>query len=444
MSVRLLFLTSHYFYQPTVDALRRLTLPCETTVIPYDDYCHITQLYAENADLYDACLTSGVVAMNAILMVYPHPSKPLSYFQVSENGLHRDILKVILDTQSMDLSRIAVDFLVAIGDGYSVADFLKIDELDSVYKENMMLTRRIGVHTDRTVEHTVLEKITKLWNAGAIDLVICQYSSIVPMLQERGIPFRCPFVSDHRLNDVIQSILVKLELRSLHDNHPAIVQVFPRHNPDSSVERIQTLHSLLREYIHTNLIDCVLQENNSCCVMISTLRILRFLTDDFQRCRICNWLEEKVNFPVSVGYGIGTTVTHAMNNVQIASKEAKILGKSFVVDSNGNLIGPLNSVERMVIPSQSLPDVSDIARRCSLSAMTIQKLLAIIQSNGSDKITTQDLAVRLETTVRNANRIMLNLCRGGIAHPVYTLTSHSRGRPIQVYALDFDPLIRNA
>ena len=133
-----------------------------------------------------------------------------------------------------------------------------------------------------------------------------------------------------------------------------------------------------------------------------------------------------------------------MNNVQIASKEAKILGKSFVVDSNGNLIGPLNSEERMVIPSQSLPDISDIARRCSLSAMTIQKLLAIVQSNGSDKITTQDLAVRLETTVRNANRIMLNLCRGGIAHPVYTLTSHSRGRPIQVYALDFDPLIRNA
>ena len=44
---------------------------------------------------------------------------------------------------------------------------------------------------------------------------------------------------------------------------------------------------------------------------------------------------------------------------------------------------------------------------------------------------------KMNTTIRNANRIMLNLCRGNVAKPVYTQTTHSRGRPIQVYALDF-------
>ena len=94
----------------------------------------------------------------------------------------------------------------------------------------------------------------------------------------------------------------------------------------------------------------------------------------------------------------------------------------------------------MVIAAKSLPDAGEIARRCNLSAMTIQKLMAIIHSSGSNKITTQDLAERLDTTVRNANRIMQNLCRGNIAKPVYTQSTHSRGRPIQVYALDFDSL----
>jgi hypothetical protein len=75
-------------------------------------------------------------------------------------------------------------------------------------------------------------------------------------------------------------------------------------------------------------------------VVISSLRIIRFLTDDFQKCRICGWLEQKLGYAVSVAYGIGTPFSHAMNNVQIASKEAKLLGQSFVVDSNGNLIGP--------------------------------------------------------------------------------------------------------
>ena len=66
MSVKLLFITSHYFYQPTVDALARLDIPCETTVIPYEDYSHISEVYGMYADKYDACLTSGIVAMNAI------------------------------------------------------------------------------------------------------------------------------------------------------------------------------------------------------------------------------------------------------------------------------------------------------------------------------------------------------------------------------------------
>jgi predicted ArsR family transcriptional regulator len=64
--------------------------------------------------------------------------------------------------------------------------------------------------------------------------------------------------------------------------------------------------------------------------------------------------------------------------------------------------------------------------------------MSIVQNNGSNKITTQDLAMRLDTTVRNANRIMQNLCKGNIAKPVYTQSSHSRGRPVQVYALDFE------
>ena len=437
MPVKLLFITSHYFYQPTVDALARLKPDCETKVVPYDDYNHISRLYGEYMDSYDACLTSGVVAMNAILMAYPQPKKPLHYFQISANALHRDILRVILDTGSMDLSRIAMDFLVAIGGGYSVADFLKLEELNSVYTENSHLTRRIGVQNGHTVEHYVLEKITGLWKSGAIDLVICQYSSIVPALQQRGIPVRCSFVSDQHLNSVIQEVLIKMELSQHHENHPAIIQIFPRYSMGKDSNVVPLMRDLLQEYVRGNLIDCILQENDSCCVIITTLRVLRFLTNEFQVCRISSFMENRLDFPISVAYGIGTSVAHAMNNVQIASKEAKLTGSPFVVDTNGNLIGPLNSENRMVIASHSLPDASDLAKRCSLSAMTIQKLQNIVCSNGSDKITVPEMAQKLNTTVRNANRIMQNLCRGNVARPVYTQTTHSRGRPIQVYVLDF-------
>ena len=282
MSAKLLFITSHYFYQPTVDALARLKPDCETKVIPYDDYIHISELYGQYADSYDACLTTGMVAMNAILMAYPHPSTPLYYFQISANALHRDILKVMLDTGNTDLSRIAMDFLVAIGGGYSVADFLKLEELDGVYSENTSLTQQIGIRDGHTVEHFVLERITALWKSDAIDLVICQYSSIVPMLEQRGIPFRCSFVSDWHLNSVIQDILIKIELNRHHENHPAIVQIFPRYSTETAPQKISAIGELLQSYTRSNLIDCVLQENDACCVLITTLRVLRFLTEEFQ------------------------------------------------------------------------------------------------------------------------------------------------------------------
>lgn len=438
MDIKLLFITSQYFAQPTRDALARLNIPCQTRVIPYDDFKHIAEIYGMYAHQYDACFTSGVIAKQAIEMVYPHPGKPLIPFQISPNALHRDILRFVFETRSTDFSRIAMDFLVSLDGGWSVADFLNMEDIERVYADNATHTRTIGTQNNFTIEKLVLERIIRLWENREIDFVICQYSSIVPRLQELGIPFRCSFVSDQQLKQLIQDVLVKIELNQLHNSHPAIIQIFPRHHTQDTSRYIRQIFELLHGYIHNNMIDCVLQENAQCCTIIASVQILRFLTNDFQECGITAWLESQIDIPVSVGYGIGTTVPHAMNNVQLASREAKLVGKSFIMDSGGNLIGPLSSENHMVISSSSQTDVSEIARRCNLSSMTIHKLQALVHSSGSDKITTQELAKRMGTSLRNANRIMQNLCQGNVAKPVYTQSSHSRGRPVQVYCLDFD------
>lgn len=437
MSFKLLFITSQYFYQPTVDALSRLKVPCETKVVAYTDFAHIAEVYTMYADQYDACFTSGVIAKQAIELVHPNPRKPLVPFQISPNALHRDILRVILDTQSMDLSRIAMDFLISIGEGYSVADFLKMEEIESVYADNARLTCSIGTADGYTVENLVFDKIVALWEQNAIDLVICQYSSNIPRLQALGIPYRCSFVSDQHLNSLVQEVLVRLELQRLHENHPVIAQVFSAQASMLTPEQYQVLRHHIQQFVKSNLMECVIQESNGCCILITSVKILRFLTADFQSCLLSSYLEDKLDFSILVAYGIGTTVPHAMNNVQIASKEARIVGKPFIVDSSGCLIGPLNSEKHMVLSASDMTDVSEIARRCSLSTMTIQKIITILRSIASDKITTQDLATHMHTTIRNANRIMGNLCKGGVASPVYTQATHSRGRPVHVYALNF-------
>lgn len=437
MSARILFLSSRYFYQLTVNALDRIRPDCETKVVCYDRIEQICAVYDQYAEECDAVFITGTSARHVLEQHCPNWQKPLVAYQVDSDALHRYILRMTIEMENLDFSRIAMDFMVPLEYGFSVVDFLKLDDMTMLIRQNAVLTEGARLRGSENMEQLILKRIVQLWQQGAIDMVLCLYPSVVPLLQERGIPFRCPFISDGHLKRLIQDALVKIELNRLHDNHPAILQIFPYHMDDSVGKQLWQISACLKRYVEDNLIDGILQDTKDCCILISTMKIIRFLTNDFQFCRLASYFEEKLGFPVAVGYGVGTTISHAMNNVQIASKEAKILGKSFVVDSNGNLIGPLNSEKWMVISSQQLPDVSQIAKRCGLSAMTIQKLASIVRNTGTDKITTQELAQWLNTTIRNANRIILSLCKGGAARPVYTQTSHSRGRPIQVYLLDF-------
>lgn len=433
ISARILFITSRFFLQPTLDALKKLDPACESLVLPYDNFQHISQVYQENIGSFDACFVSGIGAKTAIEQACPDITKPLVHFQTSPNALHRDILRLAVKNQSLDFSRIVMDFLFPLDTGYTVSDYLAIEDLSLVDRK----TRECICTHAWDVEEFILAQIRKLWEANAIDLVICQYSSIQPALAAMGIPVHCPYLQDRSLDALIQEVLLKLELSRLHDNHPAIIQVFPRHLSSMTKAQQQQLSWNMKNFLKPHMLEAVLQVNATCCTLITSLRVLRFLTREFQVCHIAAFLEDKLDFPVCVGYGIGTTATHAMNNVQIASREAKLKGKSFVVDTNGSFIGPLSSEKRMVLSVNAMPDVSDIAKQCNLSVMTIQKVMTSLQNIGSDKITTQELASRMDTTIRNANRIMQNLCRGGIAVPVYTQSSHSRGRPIQVYALNF-------
>ena len=437
MQTRILFLTNTYCYQPTVDALQRVAPDCETLVKVYHSFDEIPQLYLQWEDWCDAVMLCGTTAKHLLELAFPSSQKIITAYQVDSDALHRDILRLAIERQNLDFSRIAVDFLVPIEGGCSVVDYLRQDDMSLFIHKNECLAEAVRSTPGLSMESLILDGIVSLWNRKEIDMVLCLYSSIVPDLIELGIPFRCPFISDGHLNRLIRDVRTRVELRQLHENHPAVIQIFPRNPSAVSAGQLEQLHTAINRYFQSNLIEIVIQKTAVSSYAISTLQVIRSLTKDFQVCDISSHLSQVLDFPVNAAYGVGTSVSHAMNNVQIASKESALLNQPFLVDSNGTLIGPLGSEKRMVISADSMPDVSNIAKKCSLSAMTVQKLISMVETTGSDKVTIQELSQYLGTTIRNANRIMLNLCKGGVAKPVYTQTSHSRGRPIQVYAMNF-------
>lgn len=437
MNKKIVIITSHYFHAPTEAALKRLQLDEEITVVPYDNFEHISKVYEVYAPTTDGFLVSGSSAKAAIELSKPSILRPIVAFQVDSDALYKELLLLSLEKRDQDFSRVVMDFLLPQGEKYSVVDYLNRSEIDSVYAMNTSWLQHIGSQEIGGAENTIMAKILELWINKAMDMVICVYSSLVPALKALNIPYRCPFLSDHQLQNLIHQVEAKIEMEQLMDNLPVIVHVMPHKQDEASPETIQTLFRLCRQFLKDNLIECVEQESDHALILYTSVQTLRVITDNYESCQLCSYLNSRMDCRFIAGYGIGSTLKHAQDNVQIALREAKFSGYSYIKDAGGNLIGPLGRETRMVVDTKAFSNISRIAKHCNLSTMTVQKLIASVKQSGSDKITTPELAKRLGITIRNANRILSNLRSGGVAVPVYTQTTNSRGRPVQVYSLNF-------
>ena len=224
----------------------------------------------------------------------------------------------------------------------------------------------------------------------------------------------------------------------MRSNLPVIINVSPRSSTDNTPENIQKIYVCMEDFFKKNLMNCIPQEVDNHCSALTTVEMLQHITHNNKVCELNEFLTGKLHFECAVGYGIGTNFDNAIRNSVNARKEAVQFGKSFIQNENGDMIGPLGSSDRKVIQNQYVQNLGKIAKQCNLSPVTIKKVLSSTHAAGSNKITTHELAERMGSTVRNANRIIQNLENGGVARLAYTQTTNAKGRPVKVYELDFN------
>lgn len=436
MRSKIVVITSHYLCKPTQQALERLQLDCDTLVTPYDNFDQISQVYDRYADEADGFLVSGHGAVAAIWMQEHETIKPIISFQLDSAALYKSLLELFLNNRQQDARRVVLDFMVPLQGGCSVEDFLHRSEIDSLTPNTVTRVREMGTDSSSGVEQYILSTILEMWERKALDMVICQYSSLIPQLEEHGIPYIYPFLSDSHLKDLVHEVLTKVALEKMRSNLPALIWVSPRSAQDCGDENRAAARRWITQFFKDHLAECIVQENSGYLSMLTSVQTVRYFTRNSTVCTLSKYLAEKLDFEVAVGYGIGGTVLQAMNNAQAAARESMFAGSSFIKDENGDLIGPLGADHNMVVGSNTTQDIAAIAKQSNLSTMTIQKMMTNVRMSGTNLITTQELARRFGVTVRNANRILSNLEKGGFARVVYSQASNSKGRPVKVYELD--------
>lgn len=436
MSMKIAVITSQFLRRHTEASLERLSrqdIGCETLLLTYKTFACLPDLYDQYAEKVDGFLVSGQVTLAAIEGKKHAVRKPIMYFQADTTELYKSILCYLLEHPGADISRIILDFLLPLEGGPSAEKLLREMELPVLEAQVNAWIRTMEIGQLERLEAAIAERIMALWTAGKVDIVICLFSSIAPLLKAHGIPCDCPRVEDAHLMDLIHRLQMKIELERLRAYMPAAVNISPRGK--STAEQMGALHQYLAQFLHENLLECVLQEESECCYLFTTVSVMHYLTDHCRSCKLSAYLDRELPFPTAVGYGVGSDISCARLNAQVARKEAEFSGKSFIRNERGELIGPLGTEKSLIIRCQSVQNVGEIAKRCGLSTLTIQKVAASMKQSGSSKMTNQELANRFGVTVRNANRILNRLVEGGYAQVVYVQAANSKGRPVKVYEL---------
>ena len=328
------------------------------------------------------------------------------------------------------MNRLIIDFMIPLEGGITANDFFKWMDLNYDKSHIDIWSETLNRENFAKLEGQIINEILRLWNMDAIDMVLCQYSNLIPILEEHNIPYRYPIPTPLFLKDLTKRFMYILSLEYMRENLPVVISIFASDNSLNTEENIQLIAHHTNKFFQSNAINCVIQEEKSHCSTIITVENLHQITNNEKNCNLSVYLNKYIDFEISIGYGIGINLEMAVNNAYTAQRESLLSGKSFVFTENGNLIGPLSSKECMVIENQAIYDIGKIAKNSSLSAITIKKIIAIIKINNSNMITTQDLSLHLKSTVRNANRILKNLEKSGYAKITSTQTTNTKGRKV--------------
>ncbi len=439
MAEKIILITTHFLHQFYEEAFKRISPGIDWEIHEYENFGTIGKVYSNLQDQADGFLITGNVALNAIMNSVDSLNKPIRTVEMDLANLYKMVLNLKIENKELDLKRIILDFLIPLKTDYSLLDIVrnpspndKLGILFNKWYEECPPSELVSL------EENIIKVIEKLWKNQEIDFVLCVYSSIVPVLEKKGIPCQYVFPSDDNILMAAADLVNRIKIDQLSENLSLVISISPvsaRKGKASDWEMI-SLHKALLEFKQQEISDMLIQQEKDGLTVMMSLKKSRRIEMGFSG-KIENYLEKVLDFKTDIGYGIEKSIIKAHNNARKAKKESVIYEKSFLIDENNRMIGPLLSDHEITVSQDITSEIKDIARQAHLSTLTIQKLMSIKKLTGSKEITSQEIAGHLNMTIRNANRILANLEQSNLAHLIYEKSSNSKGRPVKVYELSF-------
>ena len=440
MNYHILIITSTYLCQYMKDTLGTPPENVLFRFVEYQQFTDLKNIYQENEKWADGILTTGIVVQTVLERDIGKLTKPILSLDTDNESFYRIPLTLLIENRSLDPERIIFDVFVNVDPNPSVLSLLEKKNIMHAFPEFSRWLEEATIDELYRIEEATLKRIKNMWDSNSIDMVICRYSSLVPRLKELHIP--CVFATgtDEYVCGTMQHLLAKIKIEKITAHAPAVISITPKETKNNLwTERLEvTLQKCLMDFAQKNDLDFLLQKKREHLLVLTEKAIISYITEDFKLNHLAAYLEDNIDFNLSISYGIGNTIDEAMTNAQTAFTASGISGDSFLVDEEKKLIGPLSAEKRTISSDIISPHIQELAQKASLSTTTIHRLIRLLILLGRKEITSSDLAENFHISLRGANRILQQLEKNGLASASFQKSSHMRGRPAKIYTITLD------
>lgn len=411
---------------------------CELRLHTYGKLSELLELYPKVGALSD-----GIVLTELAYMYLEGKwggfTIPTFCYEISETDLYKCLFQISLSQPDLQFSRVLIDFV------WEENDYLGLRHVVSdtdfpITVPYMQLEKEIS---HQHVYKEIAARHLNLWHEGKIDFSITRFGNIVPILRENGVPHIYLVPSEKSISQQIKQIITEIEMIQLADNqivigHLSFTSPSPEDTPQEQRElQLMLLHKSVLEFTIEAKIPLVIQKTGNGLECISSLKDLQMITDYFTNCRLMSFLEDNLPFRVNLGWGTGDTMYRARKNAMIASEQSaeSLIQGTFVLQANGQVIGPLGSGSHLSYSSELAPYIEDISRSTGISPLQLQKIWGVLAKTDTNELTSEDMAYHLGITVRSANRILSKLVEKGVASLSNKKQEKLRGRPKKIYSI---------
>ncbi len=439
MSIKIGIIATEFLSDFIKNQIKQMDFDFEYELFLYDNFRDIPRLFSQIPDDVEGVMTSGVFPSVVIKKTFPTTEKIISLFNSDDAGICRFFLNVYKYNPHLNLQRVYDDFISLIG--CDLPTYLHQDPVLSLNNtiedivNNMSLEEIFKVEEQRFATHI------EMFKQGRVDFTVTRFSSIVKKLQNEGVKVYFPYPSFIYIAKQFNGLLRDIQVKRMQNSQPTVINIileklhYIKHDELNEQRQFMLLQESLVHFCGNSTLDYMIHKTHFGYEIFTDRKHILEYTDKFHGCALSAHLQSTLDFPVLVGYGIGSDLYQARLNAANAVRESGIRQNgSFVIDVDNTLIGPLGAQSTNITTTIDFHDRGG-KKASGLSPTTINKVITAIKSISDSKITAHELSLKLNVTPRTANRFLKAMLQNELIEVVGEKRATSKGRPERVFKL---------